>query len=365
MAIAIGQISITHILDGSHVHYQYASSTSETTSPTSVWVDTVPAPVAGYYVWQRVRIEYADGSVEDWSPPIRITGSKGNTGEQGPTGPAGAQGPTGLTGPIGPEGPAGVEGPQGPHGNPGAIGVNTDGATIMVSGFDDNGVFGNPTGIVYLGSSRFSLNETTYTVTTSGYGYILANASGVIQFARLKAESDGSSSSNRMAWKEFNTGVEIVADAVIGEFVVENLLVTKAEVIPPLSTAQFIRTHFMEILRNAPTDDNELKVMAMAMGADRVFQTIVAIEAFIKSLWVSRLESEIYTTDAQGYPDVGFHLDGIAGIAKIASLVAKNADIVGSFKSDGFRTLSQVTGTTVGTYTTPSTIFSYRTTKRR
>jgi hypothetical protein len=310
---------------------EYYLSTSSTSLSGGSWQTTAPAWVDGKFMWSRTRVELNNGTV-------RYTPSESGTCIAGATG---------------------ATGPQGPHGNPGAIGVNTDGATIMVSGFDDEGVFGNPTGTVYLGSSRFSLNETTYTVTTSGHGYILASASGAIQFAKLKTESDGSSSSNRMAWKEFNTGVEIVADAVIGEFHVENLLVTKAEVVPPLSTERFIRANFMEILRNAPVDDNELKGMAMAMGADRVFQTIVAIEAFIKSLWVSRLESEIYTTDAQGYPDVGFHLDGIAGIAKIASLVAKNADIVGSFKSDGFQTLSVVEGTTVGTYTVPSTIFKF------
>ncbi|MDD3822388.1 MAG: hypothetical protein PHN93_01345, partial [Sphaerochaetaceae bacterium] len=193
----------------------------------------------------------------------------------------------------------------------------------------------------------------------SGQGYILASASGAVRFARLVAETEGSASTSRMVWKDFNSGTEIIGDAVIGNFRVESVVVVFAEITPPLGLDQFIRSQFMEILRSSDATEAQLQDMAIALGADRVFQTIVAIDAFIRSLWVSRLESEIYSTDANGYPDTGFHLDGVTGIAKIASLMAKNADIVGIFKSDGFRTLSQVTGTTVPAYAVSSTIFRY------
>ena len=326
MAIAIGQLTITQVRDGSFYEDQYAASTSLTLAPTEGWAAEIPAPQAGYYVYKQTRIVHADGTFGQWSTPIRITGEPGE---------------------------------QGPSGNPGAIGVNVVGSTIMVAGFDGEGQFGVPTGIVYVGSSRYVLNEAAYTVSTSGQGYILASASGAIRFARLVAESEGSTSTSRMVWKDFNSGTEITGDAVIGNFRVDSLVITAAEMTPPLGLQQFIRSQFMEILRSSDASDQQLQDMALAMGADRIFQTIVAIDAFIKSLWVSRLESEIYTTDANGYPNTGFHLDGIAGVAKIASLMAKNADIVGTFSSDGFRTLSQVAGTTVTAYTVPSTIFKY------
>jgi hypothetical protein len=326
MATAIGQLTITQVQDGSYYEDQYAASTSLTLAPTEGWSSAIPAPQAGYYVYKRSRIVHADGTFGQWSTPIRITGEPGV---------------------------------QGPSGNPGAIGVNVVGSTIMVAGFDGEGQFGVPTGIVYVGSSRYVLNEASYTVTSSGQGYILASASGAVLFARLVAETEGSASTSRMVWKDFNSAAEITGDVVIGNFRVDALVITAAEMTPPLGLQQFIRSQFMEILRSSDASDQELQDMAMAMGADRIFQTIVAIDAFIKSLWVSRLESEIYSTDANGYPNTGFHLDGIAGVAKIASLMAKNADIVGTFSSDGFRTLSQVAGTTVAAYTVPSTIFKY------
>ena len=338
MATGIGQITITHMLDGSSVEDQYAANTSLTLAPTSGWTASAPAPQAGYYVWKRSRASHADGTFGAWTDAVRITGAIGAPGIPGEAGPAG---------------------PQGPSGNPGAIGVNIEGATIRVAGFDADGQFGAPSGIVYLGTSRYRLDDTSYTTTSSGQGYILASASGSIQFARLVAQTQGGATTSRMVWKDFNSGIEITSDAVVGNFRVESLQVTNAEITPPLGLDQFIRSHFMEILRSSDTAETQLQEMAVALGADRVLQTIVAIDAFIKNLWVSRLESEIYSTDANGYPEVGFHLDGLAGVAKIASLIAKNADIVGSFASDGFKTLAQVAGTTVGAFTAASTIFSF------
>ncbi|PKL10321.1 MAG: hypothetical protein CVV52_18995, partial [Spirochaetae bacterium HGW-Spirochaetae-8] len=95
MAVAIGQITIMDILDGSHYEDQYAANTSETAAPTSGWSSNIPIPQAGYYVWKRSRIAYADGTFGLWGTAIRITGSQGPVGGQGPTGP---QGPAGDPG---------------------------------------------------------------------------------------------------------------------------------------------------------------------------------------------------------------------------------------------------------------------------
>ncbi len=255
------------------------------------------------------------------------------------------------------DGVPGETGPQGPSGNPGAIGVNTDGPTILVSGFDADGVFGAPTGIIHTGTSRYRLEATSYTVAASGQGYILACASGAVRFATLVAGTAGATSN--LVWKDFNTGVETTSDAVIGCFTVESGVLSKAEIFPALSPERFIRSHFMEILRDSDATGGQLQDLAAALGADRILQTVVAMEAFIRSLWVSRLQSELFATDAYGYPSTGFCLDGISGIAKIASLMAKNADIAGRFNSDGFRTIDKVAGTVIPVATIPPTIYRY------
>ena len=148
------------------------------------------------------------------------------------------------------DGTPGIQGPAGPSGNPGAIGVNVDGSTIMVSGFNSEGEFGYPTGIVYLGTSRFTLHEASYTVTTSGQGYILANASGVVRFAKLVVEA--SNGSPRMVWKDFNNAAEIASDAVIGRFTVTSSVVTQAQITPALSLDQFIYSSLSLFLTTKP-----------------------------------------------------------------------------------------------------------------
>jgi len=264
------------------------------------------------------------------------------------------------------QGDTGETGPQGPMGNPGAVGVNTDGNKIQVAGFDDEGAFGASTGIIYNGSSRIEISFTEYTCTADGEGYIvLVNNS--VAFAKLTTAviGTGENISYRMIWVDFNDpSEEIAPNLVAGRFIVSFGSVTEAEMIQPAQPEAFLKSNLMQVLLEASSaGDAKLKTTAMAMGADRVFQTLVAIEAFIRDLYVHNIESEGFSTDAQGFPNLGYKLgrDPVTGevVAKIANLYAKNANISGNFFNEGFKTLDPFAGTTVTTYTTPKTIYKY------
>jgi hypothetical protein len=95
MAVAVAQLTITNLSDGSYTEPQYASNTSEITAPLTGWSLSIPAPQVGYYVWQKLRTVYADGTYSTWSNAIRITGAKGNAGLTGQQGPQGLQGDIG------------------------------------------------------------------------------------------------------------------------------------------------------------------------------------------------------------------------------------------------------------------------------
>ena len=463
MAKAIGQITITNVLDGSHIEPQYASNTSETIAPSTGWSSSIPAPVAGHYVWKRERTVNADGSYSEWGEAVRVTGSKGDAGAQG------------------------EQGPQGPPGNPGAVGVNPNGNLIQVAGFEEDGSFGAPSGIIYNGSTPIHINNAEYAVNEDGKGYIFTNSSGSVSFGRIHYRvvgnggigkrnllrdsgvthsNDGypvatypitvnipdgtevtltikgslnrtrwgiynsggsvnitsiyategvdgiyrktfpwvsgsstnsslyvypmnsseggvntietikieygsvatewtpapedledSQSSIKVAFVDFNTYEEIYPDIIIGSFQVRNGIVENAEMLPARNVNDFLNSNMLEILNKG--DKEDIKVMAMALGADRVFQTIVAITAFIQDLYVNNVKSKDYYEDSDSLPEEGFWLDGINNIAKIAYLKAKNADIQGTFRNDGFRTLEPVNGTTVTTYYTPKSIFKF------
>lgn len=135
---------------------------------------------------------------------------------------------------------------------------------------------------------------------------------------------------------------------------VENGEIVKAEIVPIMETDRFIRSNLMAILRNSSTgDEQELRDMAEALGADKIFQTIVAMEAFIRELWVYKMESEGFTQDSEGFPLSGFHFDGETGTAKITDLIARGVDIGGKLQSDGFKTLDIVPGINVPAYNVP------------
>jgi len=168
---------------------------------------------------------------------------------------------------------------------------------------------------------------------------------------------EDSQSSLKIAFADFNTYEEIYPDIVIGTFLVENGLIESAEMLPARYVNDFLNSNMLEILNRG--DKEDIKVMAMALGADRVFQTIVAITAFIQDLYVNNVKSKDYYEDPDSLPEEGFWLDGINNIAKIAYLKAKNADIQGTFRNDGFKTLKPVDGTTVTTYYTPKSIFKF------
>jgi hypothetical protein len=113
MPIAIGQISITEVLDGSWYEHEYATSSSPTSAPTSGWALSIPSPTAGHYVFRRSRLAHADGTYGSWEAAIRITGEKGEVGASGPKGEDGSAGP------------------QGPQGNAGANGLNFADAVMV------------------------------------------------------------------------------------------------------------------------------------------------------------------------------------------------------------------------------------------
>lgn len=91
---------------------------------------------------------------------IAQKGATGATGPQGSQGPQGIQGPKGDTGATGPQGPrgatgaTGATGPQGPQGPQGPAG-STSYQAAACSG-------------VHIGSSKWTLNETTYPLIPSG-----------------------------------------------------------------------------------------------------------------------------------------------------------------------------------------------------
>lgn len=79
---------------------KYATSTSNTTAPTSGWQDSCPPRKAGSYIWFKIITVMQSGAQIE-SMPSCISGADGKdgaTGSQGPAGPAGVNGTNGKDG---------------------------------------------------------------------------------------------------------------------------------------------------------------------------------------------------------------------------------------------------------------------------
>ena len=100
---------------------EFYMSSSPTVLEGGSWFRTQPVWQQGKFVWRRMIVTRADGSIEYLPSELGLCIS-GNTGPQGPQGEQGLDGLQGPKGEQGIPGETGPQGPQGPQGNVGATG---------------------------------------------------------------------------------------------------------------------------------------------------------------------------------------------------------------------------------------------------
>lgn len=95
-----GKVIATTDVAASKTVTKYATSTSNTTAPTSGWQDSCPPRKAGSYIWFKIITVMQSGAQIE-SMPSCISGADGKdgaTGSRGPAGPAGVNGTNGKDG---------------------------------------------------------------------------------------------------------------------------------------------------------------------------------------------------------------------------------------------------------------------------
>lgn len=95
-----GKVIATTDVAASKTVTKYATSTSNTTAPTSGWQDSCPPRKAGSYIWFKIVTVMQSGAQIE-SMPSCISGTDGKdgaTGSRGPAGPAGVNGTNGKDG---------------------------------------------------------------------------------------------------------------------------------------------------------------------------------------------------------------------------------------------------------------------------
>lgn len=92
-----GKVIATTDVAASKTVTKYATSTSNTTAPTSGWQDSCPPRKAGSYIWFKIITVMQNGSQIE-SLPSCISGADGKDGAAGSRGPAGPAGVNGTNG---------------------------------------------------------------------------------------------------------------------------------------------------------------------------------------------------------------------------------------------------------------------------
>ena len=95
-----GKVIATTDVAASKTVTKYATSTSNTTAPTSGWQDSCPPRKAGSYIWFKIITVMQSGAQIESLPSCisGVDGKDGATGSQGPAGPAGVNGTNGKDG---------------------------------------------------------------------------------------------------------------------------------------------------------------------------------------------------------------------------------------------------------------------------
>ncbi|MDC7250342.1 MAG: hypothetical protein PQJ49_10535 [Sphaerochaetaceae bacterium] len=255
MALSVGQITIVDVNDGSFIVEKYASNTSYTIAPSSGWSNNIPEPIEGQFVWKKQRREYANGSTSNWSEPIRITGIPGNPGK---------------------DGEPGVDGKQG------QLGLFSSGATLYLKGFDLSGTLTATIGYLFIGNTRYTVNEYSQELTNDGQGYVIFDGVNVI-FAKMISNSSGSN------WVTYNDSTIInSAFWVIGTFYKNGNSISELEIIQPQSRDNYEKSNFMNILASGDIDN--INTWATANGIASVFEKIAVLEAFINKMFANEIE---------------------------------------------------------------------------
>lgn len=95
-----GKVIATTDVAASKTVTKYATSTSNTTAPTSGWQDSCPPRKAGSYIWFKIITVMQSGAQIESMPSCisGVDGKDGAAGSRGPAGPAGVNGTNGKDG---------------------------------------------------------------------------------------------------------------------------------------------------------------------------------------------------------------------------------------------------------------------------
>lgn len=191
---------------------------------------------------------------------------------------------------------------QGPEGLTGAyqsigyiiVGTNS----VIFAGLDEDKNPTLPTMHVFIEDISYYFKTITVTLDdTADIYYLIAvlgdNGIAELQVGYITYRSDGSTA--RTVWKDYLTGEEIPDGFVLAEIRMNGADIKSVAVVTPRRFDAQEKISFMEILNSENMDD--INIAAEALGVERVFTKVAALEAFINELKANRALITAFRTE--------------------------------------------------------------------
>ena len=264
-----------------------------------------------------------------------------------------------------------ANGPNGLKGNYKGLGYVIVGTnSVVFAGVDNKGEVTLDLIELSLGGNKQIITAASFTLSGSHDIYYLItpldeNLLQSLKVVYLDTVSDGSTT--QLKWVNAVGEGSYTSGYVLAEIFMSGDTIESVNVIEPRTLASYSKTFFMTILNSETINDN-ITEMAEALGVERVFTRVAALEAFINRVFANYiwLGGAIYsgcfdedgnkTNDSETTNGAGFYVswDGIlkAVAAEFERIVVNNSIINGQFTASDaqgilFKSVSNISDQTI------------------
>ena len=180
----------------------------------------------------------------------------------------------------------GVQGFDGTYQSIGYIVVGTN--SVIFAGLDEDKNPTLPIIHIFIEDLSYYFDSITATLNEKSDSFYLvaklgSNGFGSLSVAYLSFMSDGTTA--RSVWKDHSTDEVIEDGFVLATIRMNGASIRSVTITIPTRFAAYEKVNFMELLNGRDMDD--INVAAEAMGVERVFTRVAALEAFVDALYAN------------------------------------------------------------------------------
>ena len=252
-----------------------------------------------------------------------------------------------------------VTGKQGVEGSYNSLGYKIDGSSITFAGLDRDGIPSLGSFRANLGGEVVAFQRTVFTITSDLDGnyhdrYFLVahwtSTVGTLSLCYLVPVSeidDDGNTTYRMKWVA-QDGTEITTTSVDGTAydpyvladirMVSGASIKSVTLVNPAKLKAYESDYFMTLLGSNDRNMDDINTVAKALGVERVFEKVAALEAFIDNLFANyiKIYGALYGGGYSKYGDningsTGFHISA-DGMIQANNAILKSATIEGNIE---------------------------------